>query len=77
MRLYKDRKALSFTVALMLLVALLGPTSQALAFLSGSAFEGNDGNLTVTTAGKTDWENAPGRVRGDDLPPGSSDNAFG
>jgi len=49
----------------------------ALANLAGSTFEGNDGNLVVNTAGNTDWANVAGRVRGDDLASGSSDNAFG
>src|SRR6266498_193435 len=49
----------------------------ALANLTGSTFEGNDGNLDVTTPGNTDWENAPNRVRGDDLASGTSDNSFG
>ncbi len=48
-----------------------------LANLPGSTFEGNDGNLVVNTAGNTDWENAPNRVRGDDLASGTSDNSFG
>ena len=48
-----------------------------LANLPGSTFEGNDGNLDVTTAGNTDWVNAPNRVRGDDLASGTSDNSFG
>jgi hypothetical protein len=45
--------------------------------LSGSTFEGNDGNLVVDTAGNTDWANAPNRVRGDDLASGGTDNSFG
>src|SRR6266508_4776637 len=45
--------------------------------LTGSTFEGNDGNLVVNTAGNTDWVNAPNRVRGDDLASGTSDNSFG
>src|SRR6266542_4504345 len=48
-----------------------------LANLTGSTFEGNDGNLIVNTAGNTDWENAPNRVRGDDLASGRGDNSFG
>jgi hypothetical protein len=47
------------------------------ALLSGSTFEGNDGNLVVDGAGQTDWPNAPGFVRGLDLPSGSGDDAFG
>lgn len=49
----------------------------ASANLAGSTFEGNDGNLIVNTAGNTGWVNAPNRVRGDDLPSGTSDNSFG
>jgi hypothetical protein len=46
--------------------------------LSGSTFEGNDGNLVVNGgAGAHDWANAPNRVRGDDLASGKDDNSFG
>jgi len=45
--------------------------------LSGSPFEGNDGNLIVNTAGNQDWDNAPNLVVGQDLPTGTSDNSFG
>jgi hypothetical protein len=45
--------------------------------LPGTNFEGDDGNLVVNTAGNHDWENAPNRVRGDDLASGTSDNSFG
>ena len=45
--------------------------------LSGSTFEGNDGNLVVDTAGNADWANAPNRVVGIDQPSGSGDNSFG
>jgi len=48
------RKGLSLILAAMLIVALMGSASQALANLSGSNFEGNDGNLAVTTTGNTD-----------------------
>jgi hypothetical protein len=60
-----------------LAVVTLGLAGAASANLSGSTFEGNDGNLTVNTAGNTDWVNAPNRVRGDDLASGTSDNSFG
>lgn len=66
------------------IVAVLGSAAliiaaapSALANLSGSTFEGNDGNLAVDTTGNSDWVNAPNRARGDDLTSGSSDNAFG
>lgn len=51
--------------------------SSASANLSGSTFEGNDGNLVVNTTGNTDWANVAGRHTGIDLPSGGSDNAFG
>jgi hypothetical protein len=55
----------------------LATVSVAMANLSGSTFEGNDGNLVVNTSGNKDWVNAPNRVRGDDLASGKTDNAFG
>src|SRR3954468_13725012 len=51
--------------------------SSASANLTGSTFEGGDGNLVVTTSGNTDWANVAGRNTGLDTPSGSSDNAFG
>src|SRR5262249_22034372 len=45
--------------------------------LTGSAFEGDDGNLVVNTQGNTDWANAPNRVTGIDQPTGKTDNSFG
>src|SRR5438094_7229436 len=64
-------------VGLLLVALVAGMAPQAFANLTGSTFEGNDGNLTVNTAGNTDWTNAPNRVRGDDLPSGTTDNSFG
>ncbi len=52
-------------------------SSVAHANLSGSTFEGNDGNLVVNTTGNTDWVNAPARVTGTDLSNSKLDNAFG
>jgi hypothetical protein len=49
----------------------------AQANLPGSGFEGNDGNFVVTTAGNTDWVNAPNRVIGTDLINSQQDNSFG
>lgn len=49
----------------------------ASANLSGSTFEGNDGNLVVNTAGNTDWANVSGLNTGIDRPSGSTDNSFG
>ena len=45
--------------------------------LSGSTFEGNDGNLVVNTPGNHDWVNAPNLSVGVDLPTGTQDNSFG
>jgi Prealbumin-like fold domain len=57
-----------------LVLALVAPAG---ANLPNSTFEGHDGNLVVNTAGNADWENAPNRVRGDDLASGKGDNSFG
>lgn len=54
-----------------------GTTASCQAPLTGSTFEGGDGNLLVNTAGNTDWVTAPNRVVGIDQPSGGSDNAFG
>src|SRR5439155_15417624 len=64
------------TLAALAIFAVVFVTASS-ANLAGSTFEGNDGNLVVTTAGNTDWDNAPNRVVGIDLPSGSNDNAFG
>jgi hypothetical protein len=45
--------------------------------LTGSNFEGNDGNLVVNSAGNHDWDNAPNLSVGVDLPKGNDDNSFG
>jgi hypothetical protein len=64
------------TAALLAAGTIVGITS-AQANLSGSTFEGGDGNLVVDTSGNTDWANVPGRVIGTDLPSGTGDNSFG
>jgi hypothetical protein len=51
--------------------------SSSSANLTGSTFEGNDGNLVVNTAGDTDWANVAGLSTGVDLASGSGDNSFG
>jgi hypothetical protein len=56
---------------------ILSLTGTAFANLSGSTFEGNDGNMVVNTSGNTDWANVAGLNTGIDQPSGSSDNAFG
>jgi hypothetical protein len=46
--------------------------------LTGSSFEGNDGNLIAgDDGGTTDWANVAGRNTGLDLPSGKGDNSFG
>ena len=45
--------------------------------MTGSTFEGNDGNLVVNTAGNHDWVNAPNLSFGQDKPTGTGDNSFG
>src|SRR5262245_5358964 len=64
-------------LALVSFAALVGVVAVAMANLSGSTFEGNDGNLEVDNPGNTDWANAPGRVVGLDKPSGKTDNSFG
>jgi hypothetical protein len=59
------------------LVVSLALAYTGFANLPGSTFEGNDGNLVVNTPGNHDWQNAPNRVRGDDLASGRNDNSFG
>lgn len=56
-------------------VAFLTPGA-ADAILTGSTFEGNDGNM-VHTGTNTDWDNVAGLNTGIDKASGSSDNAFG
>lgn len=58
------------------LALILGGTTAAQATLTGSTFEGNDGNLTHVGSG-TDWDNVAGLNRGFDVPSGGGDNAFG
>jgi hypothetical protein len=50
----------------------------ASANLSGSTFEGNDGNLVVNGgAGAHDWDNAPNLSAGQDITNKQQDNSFG
>jgi hypothetical protein len=69
-----QRGALAFALTGLLAGVLVGSAS---ANLTGSTFEGNDGNLTVNTAGNTDWVNAPNRTNTPDAPSGTGDTAFG
>lgn len=65
------------------LIAVLGVVTIIAGFalpslgLSGSTFEGADGNLAVDSAGLTDWANVAGLNAGVDNPSGSKDNSFG
>lgn len=65
---------LSLSVAL---VAIGAAAIVSSANLTGSTFEGNDGNLVVNTKGNEDWANAPERVVGLDKESGKEDNSFG
>jgi hypothetical protein len=71
-------RAVALAVAALLGAAgsLLASTN-ASANLTGSSFEGGDGNMVVTTTGNTDWANVSGRNVGIDTPSGGGDNAFG
>ncbi len=73
------RRAKSRWLVLVVLAAMLSAlaASTALANLTGSTFEGGDGNLVVNTAGNTDWANVAGLSAGVDTPSGTSDNSFG
>ncbi|HET7369029.1 MAG TPA: prealbumin-like fold domain-containing protein [Gaiella sp.] len=72
------RRWLALAIAAMAAVAtVLFFVVGASANLSGSTFEGNDGNLVVTTTGNTDWDNAPNLVAQQDLTSGQTDNSFG
>jgi hypothetical protein len=57
-------------------IALLTPTA-ANAILTGSTFEGNDGNMVHGSPTTTDWDNVAGLNTGIDLPTGKTDNSFG
>jgi hypothetical protein len=60
-----------------LVAAMLLIVAAATANLTGSTFEGNDGNLVVNTAGNKDWATVSGVVTGTDLSNSKLDNAFG
>src|SRR6266568_3803321 len=74
-RLLKPRTVASWLFVMALVLGMI--PSSALANLTGSTFEGSDGNLVVDTVGNTDWANAPNRVVGLDQAGGPSDNSFG
>jgi uncharacterized repeat protein (TIGR01451 family) len=69
--------ALVATAALAVpLLTVASPLTSANAVLPGSTFEGNDGNLLVTTSGNTDWQNAPNFAMGTDKTSGKNDDSF-
>jgi len=59
------------------LLVVFATTILAAANLTGSTFEGGDGNLVVDKPGDTDWSNVAGLNIGVDNPSGTSDNSFG
>jgi len=63
--------------AVISVVVIMATSVIAAANLTGSSFEGNDGNLVVDKSGDTDWVNVPGRNIGVDNPSGTTDNSFG
>jgi Prealbumin-like fold domain len=71
----KHKRALVAGLLTAATVAAIGGSAEA--NLSGSTFEGNDGNYVVNTTGNTDWVNAPHRVIGNDLSTGQGDSSFG
>src|SRR5215218_7100461 len=71
------RRRIGVIAALTGLLATVCLVSSAEANLTGSTFEGNDGNLVVNTAGNHDWVNAPNLQVGVDLASGQTDNSFG
>src|SRR4051812_48795282 len=71
----RRRRLAVLSTGLLILAVLASPPASA--NLSGSAFEGNDGNMVVNAAGHTDWATVAGVNAGIDQPSGSSDNAFG
>jgi len=58
-------------------LTFLAIPATSFANLTGSTFEGNDGNLVVNTSGNTDWANVTGLNPGIDLASGGGDNSFG
>lgn len=72
------RKFRFLALSSVLVLAVCGAVAiVSLANLTGSSFEGNDGNLVVDTKGNSDWVNAPSRVVGLDKESGKADNSFG
>jgi Prealbumin-like fold domain len=57
-------------------LAVATGSTRGYANLTGSTFEGNDGNLAVITAGNHDWVNAPNLTQATDTPSGQQDSSF-
>jgi hypothetical protein len=76
LKLTKRRGITAVVAALTLTASGILIATQASANVTGSPFEGGDGNLIVDTAGNLDWANANPAV-GVDLPTGQTDNSFG
>lgn len=68
------RLPLVAAMAALLFVGMTLPSSGSP--LTGSVFEGDDGNRVVDTAGNKDWANVT-KVTGTDQPSGAGDNSFG
>ncbi|HZT94458.1 MAG TPA: DUF11 domain-containing protein [Gaiellaceae bacterium] len=70
---------IGLTVAAIVAFGLVFVASSG-AILTGSTFEGNDGNMVVNASNHTDWASLAGKSGLQtlvDLPSGQSDNAFG
>src|SRR4029078_12880683 len=71
-------RRLLLAVPLAAIAAVLVFTFGASANLTGSTFEGNDGNMVINTAGDTDWDSpAPNLSAANDVATGTGDNSFG
>ena len=71
----RRRGILAIGVVSAFVLASLG-SGAAQAILTGSSFEGDDGNL-VHSGTNTDWDNVTGRNTGIDITSGKADNSFG
>jgi len=72
----QSTKKLLVAVLTVVMLASFG-ASAVLANISGSTFEGGDGNLVVDQTGNTDWTNVTNKTSAGDLATGASDNSFG
>jgi hypothetical protein len=74
---FKTRRRLTMLLAGAAMAALLVVFAvSSSAVLTGSTFEGNDGNMVVNTSGNTDWANVGNVINNPDQPSGSNDNSF-